>query len=130
MGKHYVRTDKHNNIVKGFSSDFEQPQEGDVCINDNGGRHFELNGIVNPPMYTSNGLPKYKLENVQVVERTEEELVAELTGLPIPVDPVTDIKKQLDSANTKLANQDNRMKQMEEDSVAFMGFVMQMMGVE
>ena len=41
MSKHYVRTDKNSNIIQVFTDDFEKPVDGDFCINENGGRHFD-----------------------------------------------------------------------------------------
>lgn len=42
MYKHYIRVNKDAYIEKYFSSAFEKPQEGDICINESGGRHFNL----------------------------------------------------------------------------------------
>lgn len=86
MAKHFVITDELGRVVRGFSDDFEQPTDGAICINEDGGRHFELNGVVNPPMMDYNGVPLYKLDGGKVVERDEKEVVAET---PIPVKTVT-----------------------------------------
>ena len=77
MAKHYVTTDSARTILRGFSTDFEQPNDGDVCINEVGGRHFELNGVINPPMMDYSGVPLYKLDGGKVVARTQEELDAD-----------------------------------------------------
>ena len=77
MAKHYIITDETGRIVRGFSDDFEQPDASAICINEDGGRHFELNGVINPPMTDYNGVPLYKLDGGKVVARTQEELDAD-----------------------------------------------------
>lgn len=86
MAKHYIVIDETNRILRGFSDDFEQSTEGAICINEDGGRHFELNGIINPPMTDYNGVPLYKLDGKQIIKRDEKEVAAET---PIPVKTVT-----------------------------------------
>lgn len=58
--KHYIKLDANNCIIKGFSDAFEQPEETDICINQEGGRHFELLGQVNPSLLDDYGCPEYK----------------------------------------------------------------------
>jgi len=67
LNKHYIRLDLNNNIIYGFSDAFEQPQEGDICINENGGRHFELLGNVNPSLITQDGFYFYQYVNDNVI---------------------------------------------------------------
>jgi hypothetical protein len=73
MAKHYIRIDSELNIIKGFSDDFEYPLSTDICIEEDGGRQFELLGKVNPSL-TSNDKYIYKFVDDQVVMKTEEEL--------------------------------------------------------
>ena len=77
MAKHYIITDDSGRVLRGFSDDFEQPDASAVCINEDGGRHFELNGSINPPMADCSGVPLYKFNGEQVVARTQEELDAD-----------------------------------------------------
>lgn len=77
MAKHYIITDNTGRILRGFSDDFEHPDSSAICINEDGGRHFELNGVVNPPMTDYSGVPLYKLDGGKVVARTQEELDAD-----------------------------------------------------
>ena len=77
MAKHYIITDELGRILRGFSDDFEQPDANAICINEDGGRHFELNGVINPPMMDYNGVPLYKLDGEKVIERTKLELEAD-----------------------------------------------------
>ena len=77
MAKHYVITDGTGFVLRGFSDDFEQPNAEAVCINDDGGRHFELDGVINPQMTNCNGVPLYKCDGAKVIVRTQEELDAD-----------------------------------------------------
>ena len=76
MAKHYIMTDDSGRVLRGFSTDFEQPDANAICICEDGGRHFELDGVVNPPMTDYNGAPLYKFDGVKVVARTQDELDA------------------------------------------------------
>ena len=77
MAKHYAITDSLGLILRGFSDDFEQPTDGAICINEDGGRHFELHGVINPLMTDYNGAPLYKFDGKKVIVRTQEELDAD-----------------------------------------------------
>ena len=85
MAKHYIITDELGCVLRGFSDDFEQPTNGAICINEDGGRHFELGGIINPPMTDYNGTPLFKFDGAKVVARTQEEMDADKPVIvPIP----------------------------------------------
>ena len=77
--KHYITVDDNNFIVNGFSDAFRTPTENDICINEQGGYQFRLfsNGEENPPLMTMHGVPLYKWEDNAVVERPQEDIVAE-----------------------------------------------------
>lgn len=83
MAKHYIINDESGRILRGFSDDFEHPDSSAICINEDGGRHFELNGVVNPPMMDYNGAPLYKFDGGKVVARTQEELDADVVKAPV-----------------------------------------------
>ena len=74
MAKHYIISDESGRVLRGFSDDFEQPDANSICINEDGGRHFELNGVINPPMTDYSGVPLYKIDGDEVVDRTQEEI--------------------------------------------------------
>jgi hypothetical protein len=80
--KHYIRVDASNRITSGFSDAFEQPEETDICINQEGGRHFELLGQINPPLVDMQGCHLYKYEGGVVQGTTADEKKAELEVLP------------------------------------------------
>ncbi|HCT64469.1 MAG TPA: hypothetical protein DIC60_04245 [Lachnospiraceae bacterium] len=80
--RHYIRLDLEGRIIKGFSDAFEQPIEGDICINEQSGRHFELFGVVNPPLMDVQGIYQYKYVDGVVSERTTEEIQADIANIP------------------------------------------------
>lgn len=82
--KHYIRLDTQNRIIKGFSDAFELPVDDDICINEQGGRHFELFGVVNPPLMNMQGIYIYKYVDGAVMERTAEEIQGDINNLPKP----------------------------------------------
>jgi hypothetical protein len=71
MNKHYIRV--FNGYILGFSDAFEVPKDGDILINEEAGRHFEINGDVNPPLHGDKGEPLFKLLEDNVVETSNEE---------------------------------------------------------
>lgn len=76
FNKHYIRTNSDNNITHGFSDAFEKPQDGDILINEQGGRHFELFGQRTVPL-TKEGIPASKWDGREAVMRTESEIQAD-----------------------------------------------------
>lgn len=76
MYKHYIRPDSTGRITKGFSSAFEQPQDGDICLNEDGGYQFRLtpDGPENPPLMDMDGIPLYKYEGGSVAARSTDEI--------------------------------------------------------
>ena len=84
MAKHFIIADEFGRVLRGFSDDFEQPDANAICINEDGGRHFELNGVINPPMTDYNGVPLYKFDDKQMVARTQEEIDADVVQTPAP----------------------------------------------
>ena len=81
--KHYIRLDENNNIIKGFSDAFEQPEPTDILINEHGGRHFELFGETNPSPFTIDNIPLYKWDGVTVQYRTDDEIEADRHSVPM-----------------------------------------------
>lgn len=75
FNRHYIRV-VNGIITKGFSDAFEEPIETDICINENGGRHFEINGVINPPLVNEEELHIYRYDK-KMRKATEEELFAE-----------------------------------------------------
>ena len=97
MAKHYIITDLSRRVLRGFSDDFEQPESNAICICEDGGRHFELNGVINPSLEDENRIPLYKLVNGIIVERSETERTDEI-ALIVPVPTIEERTAALESA--------------------------------
>jgi hypothetical protein len=70
MYKHYIRLNADNYIIKGFSTVFEQPQPGDICINDDGSYQFRLfpGGTENPMLFDENRDWIYQYINGEIIQ--------------------------------------------------------------
>ncbi len=71
MNKHYIRLNKNKDITKIFSDAFEQPEKSDICVNENGGRHF--NQIDGKYIVNEDGLYIFKYDG-KIVEKTKDEI--------------------------------------------------------
>lgn len=74
MNKHYITVDGNSLVTKAFSDAFEQPLDTDICVNENGGRHYNLN------LTREDGLPKYKYIDGVFTETTEDDFIEELSN--------------------------------------------------
>ena len=101
MAKHYVVTDEEGRILRGFSDDFEQPDANAICINEDGGRHFEANGVCNPGLINGDGVALYKFVDGQVVERTPAELEAD-KPIIVPIPTIEERTEALENAMLEL----------------------------
>ena len=101
MAKHYIITDEAGRIARGFSDDFEQPTDGAICICEDGGRHFEMNGVINPPMTDYNGTPLYSFDGKKVVARTKLQLDADKPAA-ISVPTIEERTESLENAMLEL----------------------------
>ena len=76
--KHYIRTDADNRVIHAYSTSFEQPVDGDILINDQGGRHVEINGETNPTLRDMHGISLYKWdEKAGILKRSEQSINAD-----------------------------------------------------
>lgn len=80
--KHYIRLNQNGYVIHGFSDAFEQPLETDICINEQGGRHFEIMGESNPALMSMNQCYLYKYKNGKVWVTPPEELAEQQAALP------------------------------------------------
>ena len=90
---HWIRTDDQGRIIAGFSDAFEPPQDGDICINSEGGYQFRLypGGAENPPLRDEYGVPLYKWDG-EVIARAQQEIEDDR---PEPVEPQDDMAEVL-----------------------------------
>lgn len=85
--KHYIKVDSSGRIIDGFSDAFRQPDEEDICINEQGGYQFRLfpGGEENPCLYEwPHRVPIYKYADGKVVRRTKEEIEADIAAISVP----------------------------------------------
>ena len=83
--KHYIRV-VDGIVTKGFSDAFEEPTETDICINEKGGRHFEIDGVINPPMFNMDACHLYRYDG-ELRKATKEELKAERAANYVEPEP-------------------------------------------
>ena len=104
--KHYIRVED-TLVVKGFSDAFEKPLDKDICINEKGGRHFEIDGEINPPLFNEDGTHIYRYDT-KLRKATAEELEAEWEAIK-PVEEPT----EEDITMEMLADHEYRLCMME-----------------
>ena len=91
--KHYITVDDAGRILSGWSDGPHPDRDtaGSVLLTDKGGYQFRLfpGGEENPCLYTMDGIPRYRWDGTQAVERTEDEMEADRAARPAPP-PTTD----------------------------------------
>ena len=81
----YVQTDEQGRITAVNSSAFVGEDWGTEIDSGFGDQCHHAQGNYFPqPVYTDDGIPRYKLEDGAAVERTEEEIEADRAALPEP----------------------------------------------
>jgi len=96
--KHYIRVDTEGRIIKGFSNAFEQPVDGDICIDEQGGMHFKMLGIVNPNLENVKHIYIYKYTDDYISERTPGEIAADVAASPTPPPTLGELVQALTEA--------------------------------
>lgn len=111
--KQYIRIDTNNIVIYGFSDGFEQPQVGDIQLQGEYGRHFQIQLMTDRSQYL------YKLIDGVITPRTQIELDAEWAARPaLEKSPE---QKRIDQLEAQLAQQNA-------DTTAFMDFYFQSIG--
>jgi hypothetical protein len=99
--RHYIRINDSGYIIKGFSDAYEAPEDTDICINEQGGRQFEILGIVTTSMANRESCYLFKYENGEVRKATEAEIQEQRAAIPpSPPDEITMLKEQLTQARS------------------------------
>lgn len=82
----YIRIDDQSRVLEINSSAFLADTEGWTQIDEGWGDkyHHAQGNYLDGPLYDDNGIPRYKLDRGRVVERTEEEIAADLAAMPAP----------------------------------------------
>lgn len=105
--RHFIKCREDGCIVDGFSDAFRQPEDTDICINEQGGYQFRLfpGGEENPCLLDwDDMIPLYRWDG-EVLRRTEEEIEAERAAIVRPVPPPTD-KERISALEEALAQTD------------------------
>jgi hypothetical protein len=76
---HYIRVNESGTIVHGFSSAFEETQDGDILITEDAPRHFHE--AFPEPLINERGQYRFRWD-VEIIERTQQELDAEWESRP------------------------------------------------
>ena len=86
MYKVYVKIDATNCITDVNSSEFLTNLTDWIAIDEGSGDkyHHAQGNYFDRPIYEDHGIPVYKLENGLAVERTQEEIEADIAALPVP----------------------------------------------
>lgn len=92
--KHYIRTDAAGVIIHRFSNAFEEPLPSDICVNEDGGRHY------NDPVTNERGQFFARWDETQEVARSQTELDAEYAAIPKPPDPDAELAAAITGATT------------------------------
>lgn len=81
----YVQTDERGRITAVNSSAFVSADWGMEIDQGYGDQYHHAQGnYFSQPIYTEDGIPRYKLVDGSPVERTEEEIAADRASLPTP----------------------------------------------
>ena len=80
MAKHYITVDK-GIVIDGYSDEFKTPSDTDICINENGGRQFELLGEINPPLLNGDNCHRFRCDTITTEEKiqTSEDVTSDVT---------------------------------------------------
>ena len=73
MNKHYITINKDNKIIQCFSDAFKKPSKDDICVNEEGGRHFHLN----PGIVDDNVRYNWKYENNKMILILENDKISQ-----------------------------------------------------
>lgn len=85
----YVKTDELSQITAVNSSAFTSDDWGIEIDSGFGDKYHHAQGnYFEKPIYTEDGIPRYKLVDGKVQERTEEEIAADRAAIPAPLPTV------------------------------------------
>lgn len=98
--KHYIRLNEDGNVIHGFSDAFDKPLEDDICIMEDGPRHFHE--VWPEPLINGRGQFLFKWVSGERVDRTTEELEVEWGQRPPDPPSVEDRLRAAEDALTAL----------------------------
>ena len=109
-------TDDQNRIIAINSSAFLDDTENWTKIDEGLGDkyHHAQNHYFDKPIYTDDGVPRYKLVDSKAVERTSEEIESDKPELPLPQPTITDLMKENELLKAQIKAQSDRNDFMED----------------
>ena len=98
-----ARTDEQNRITEINSSAFVADANGWTKIDEGWGDkfHHAQGNYLPKPLMDERGVYRYKLEEGQTVERTQEEMDADYAARPVPATPKTNAELEAENALLK-----------------------------
>ena len=98
-----LRTDEQNRITEINSNAFVADANGWTKIDEGWGDkyHHAQGNYLPKPLMDERGVYRYKLENGQTVERTQEEMDADYAARPVPATPKTNAELEAENALLK-----------------------------
>lgn len=94
----YVQTDEQGRITAVNSSAFVSADWGTEIDQGYGDKYHHAQGnYFDGPVYTMDGIPRYKLQGGQAVERTEEEIEADRASAPPPPPSINERVSELEA---------------------------------
>lgn len=99
--KVYVLSDDRGRIIRcegGYTTGNIKDPENWVQIDEGHGDRFSLcqSHYFRGGLYTEDGVPRYKLQGGQAVERTEAEIAADRAAIVQPVTPLEQMRADID----------------------------------
>lgn len=112
----YIKTDNQNCIIAINSSAFLDNTESWIKIDEglSDKYHHAQGNYFDKPIYTDDGVPRYKLVDGKAVERTSEEIEADKPKLPLPQPTITDLMKENELLKAQIKAQSDRNDFMED----------------
>ncbi len=71
--KHYIKVNAGGLVQEAFSDAFRIADQDCICINEDGGRHLNINGISNPPLKDNQGFCLFKWDGSEVIGASQDE---------------------------------------------------------
>lgn len=96
--KVYARTNEDNVVTRIFSSIFETPKEKDTFIEEGHEQYHAHTHLKWSILTEETKQYRYKIVDNQLIERTSEELQAEIDAMPKPIPSTTERLNQLEEA--------------------------------
>lgn len=112
----YVCIDNQSRIIGINSSAFIGDTSNWIKIDEGLGDkyHHAQNNYFDKPLYTEDGVPRYKLVDGKAIERTSEEIESDKSEPPLPQPTITDLIKENELLKAQIKAQSDRNDFMED----------------